>query len=170
MVGTGEPRWSLGTPRVEWTQCLLKLNNEAVPAVNSLSARELEDLLAISPWTRVVVQAGQPVGFLLGLVEDCAYNSCNYAWFGQRYSRFAYVDRVVIASACARRGMGRGLYEAFIAWAIDQDRPRVACEVNLHPRNDVSLSFHSRLGFEPVGSQWVGHKQVQMMVRRLDGS
>lgn len=165
-----ESHWHLEYPRGNWNQHLLELNNAAVPAVNALLADEFEALLAISAWTRVVVHGEEPVGFLLGLVEGCAYKSRNYQWFLQRYSSFAYVDRVVIAPSQARRGMGRCLYNDFIGWASSQGRSLLACEVNLRPRNDVSLAFHSQMGFEPVGSQYVGGKQVQMMIRRLNSS
>jgi len=39
-----------------------------------------------------------------------AYDSPNYLWFRQRYPRFVYVDRVVVARAMRGRGYARLLY------------------------------------------------------------
>lgn len=47
--------------------------------------------------------------------------------------------------------------------------PLPACEVNLHPRNDVSLAFHERQGFGEVGRQDRddGAKTVSVMIKPL---
>ena len=63
-----------------------------------------------------------------------------------------------------RRCCRRAFYEFAIGQA--NGRPLVA-EVNLRPRNDVSLAFHAAFGFEQVGTQRVegGAKEVAMLCR-----
>lgn len=164
---TGNGKISFHPHRPEWIDTLLRLNNAAEPAVNTLTRTALEKLFAASPWARVALAEQDPVGFLLGLVEGAAYNSVNYRFFGARYPRFAYIDRVVINPAYARRGLGRNLYQAFADWARKANKPVLACEVNLKPRNDTSLRFHESLGFKPVGTRETDGKLVRMLIKPL---
>jgi len=153
--------------RPEWIDILLRLNNTAKPAVNSLTKTALEKLFVISSWTRIVLAGQDPVGFLLGLVENADYNSAHYRFFGDRYPRFAYIDRVVIDPEYTRRGLGKNLYQTFADWARKSNKPILACEVNLKPRNDISLRFHESLGFRPVGTQKADGKLVHMLIKAL---
>jgi predicted GNAT superfamily acetyltransferase len=80
------------------------------------------------------------------------YGSVNYRWFSERYESFAYLDRVAIDAAHQSRGLGAALYgevERRLAGSV----PWFVLEVNLRPRNDGSLRFHSRQGFVEVGQQ-----------------
>ena len=48
--------------------------------------------------------------FLLAFDQDAAYDSPNFLWFRERYPRFVYVDRVVVAGGGAWAGLARRLY------------------------------------------------------------
>ena len=95
------------------------------------------------------------------------YDSENYRWFCERYERFVYVDRVVVAPDAWGMGIGRALYTEFVSAA--DGNPVLCAEVNLLPRNDRSLVFHEMFGFMPVGEQATegGSKRVQMLVLEL---
>ena len=131
---------------------VLELNNANVPAVNEL---DLTSLAAIVKASTVALAAVDPTdaalaGFCLVLPPGTDYGSGNYAWFGERYDDFVYLDRVAVASDHRGRGIGARLY------AEVERRTRAAwftLEVNLRPRNDVSLAFHERLGFAEVGQR-----------------
>lgn len=145
---------------------VLALNQSALPHVNSLSEQALRQLVEWSCYCRVVRDGGQVAGFLLALPPGLPYESLNYRWFSDRYEDFVYIDRVAIDAACRRRGFGALLYEDLHRHAESRS-PRVACEVNLVPRNDPSLAFHRRMGYRPVGSQATegGTKRVSLLIR-----
>ncbi|MEZ5226999.1 MAG: hypothetical protein R2710_10080 [Acidimicrobiales bacterium] len=66
---------------------------------------------------------------------------------------FAYVDRIAIAESESRdQGWGPALYHDFQAWAVANDRPRLAAEVNTQPPNPRSLRFHEIFGFDEVAA------------------
>ncbi|MDX1607542.1 MAG: GNAT family N-acetyltransferase, partial [Candidatus Competibacterales bacterium] len=112
---------------------------------------------------------GEPAGFLIGLLPQTDYASLNFRWFRQRYDDFCYIDRVVVATAYRRHGIGRLLYRD-LETRMRGRTAQLACEVNLRPRNEPSLRFHAALGFRPVGTQYTdsGAKTVQLMLRPLE--
>ena len=81
------------------------------------------------------------------------YDSENYRWFSERGGSFVYVDRIVVADGQRGGGIGRALYDAVFARAVEFGRAEVTCEVNVRPDNPESLAFHARLGFVQVGEQ-----------------
>ena len=46
----------------------------------------------------------------------------------------------------------------------------LTCEYNIQPPNLISARFHSKWGFEALGSQWLGggSKQVSLQALKLD--
>lgn len=153
---------------------ILVHNNDAVPAVNGLSRRDLEWFLE-QAHTFLVAEALQEAagvaGFLIGLTgPGLEYPSANYAWFGERYDRFAYVDRVVVAASGRGLGVGTALYDEFARRGRGDGHDVLLAEVNIVPRNDVSLAFHAARGFVSVGEQDTegGAKRVTMLEKRLD--
>ena len=149
---------------------VLAMNNEAVPAVNHLDAGDLFWFSGVAHTFLVACRAetGRHAGFLIGLEgPGLAYRSDNYRWFSERYERFIYVDRVVVAPEAWGLGLGRSLYTGFISAA--EGHPVLCAEVNLLPRNDRSLAFHEAFGFVPVGEQDTegGSKRVQMLALEL---
>lgn len=149
---------------------LLALNNGAVPAVNALSAERLAQLVQQSIWVGVAERAEEPIGFLLALDQDAAYDSLNFRYFHARYHRFAYVDRVVVEDDAQSAGVGSALYAALFTATVAY--PLIACEVNIKPFNEGSLRFHERLGFSAVGEQDTEHgtKRVRLLVRSINAS
>jgi predicted GNAT superfamily acetyltransferase len=151
---------------------VLDLNNAAVPAVNELSAEDLAWFSEHATLFEVAVDDAGLVGFLVGLTEGSAYGSANYAWFGDRYERFVYVDRIVVAERARGQGIARRLYDRLAAVGAAAGAAVMLAEVNLRPRNDVSLGFHERYGFRPVGEQDTegGAKRVVMLEHVLSGA
>ena len=137
---------------------LLELNNDAVPAVNALTADEIAWFLEVAHLFLVVDDPGshEVVAFLVGLDgPGLEYGSRNYAFFCEqargRQDRFLYVDRVVVLPSAWGRGLARALYRSFAGSA--DGHSYLCAEVNTVPRNDRSLAFHERYGFEVVGEQ-----------------
>ena len=147
----------------------LVLNDEWVPEVGEIDATRLAHLVEQASLALVAVDAdptadptADPADTLLGLVIVMApgadYDSPNYRYFEQARAagdlgEFRYVDRIVVATAAHRRGVGRRLYDAVFDHARERGATTVTCEVNVEPPNPVSTAFHSSLGFVEVGRQ-----------------
>jgi predicted GNAT superfamily acetyltransferase len=147
---------------------ILELNEAAVPHVNSIDAAELAELQRQAFFFGVARDGDAIAGFLLALAEGRTYRSLNYRWFSEHYDAFVYIDRIVVSAACARRGVGRELYQALQQQAAGQT-PMLACEVNIRPPNLTSLAFHHSLGFAEVGQQDTdgGNKRVSLLRKLL---
>lgn len=146
------------------------LNQAAVPAVGTETLAALGAIAAQSTIALVAEEGGVIAGFCLVLAPGEDYRSMNYRWFCARYGDFVYLDRVAIAPAFQRRGLGRLMYAEVERLA----RPRrpgathFTLEVNLRPRNAASLAFHAALGFVEVGQQETDHDTfVSLMARPL---
>ncbi|WP_407519662.1 GNAT family N-acetyltransferase [Methylobacterium oryzisoli] len=111
--------------------------------------------------------AGEAVAaFLIALDQDADYASPNFLWFRERFARFVYVDRVVVAPDWRGHGLGQALYADLLAQAAAAGHARLACEINSDPPNPASDAFHARLGFREVGRAVIpGGKAVRYLVR-----
>ena len=71
-------------------QEIIRINDLAVPAVNSISSNKFEWFLENSLYFKLIESSSKEVkGFLLVLPEDLEYESLNYKWFNKRYKKFA---------------------------------------------------------------------------------
>ena len=142
---------------------ILKLNEAAVPAVNSIDRELLKHLHEQSEALVVGRDQGKVVAFLLALPETADYRSINFQYFQNHYPLFAYVDRIVVDSSYRSAGIGESLYAELLATT---EKP-ITCEVNVRPPNPGSLAFHQRLGFAVIGEQDTddGAKRVALMLK-----
>lgn len=147
---------------------VLALNNGAQPHVNALTAEELAWIVEHASYFRVTEDAQGITGFVICVPSGLDYWSENYKWFSARYADFLYLDRVIVAERARRAGTGRALYEDLHRTAAGRWM-RVTLEVNLRPPNPVSMAFHERMGYRPVGVREYddGTKAVQMFDRDL---
>ena len=168
--------------RPEDLEAVHAINQAEVPAVGEETAEALGRIASQSCVALTVEvddgddgdEAGgaTPViaGFTFVLPPRVDYGSLNYAWFGERYDEFIYLDRVAVVPEYQRRGIGRLIYEEVARRGAEEwPTARVlALEVNLEPRNDASLAFHQSLGFVEVG-QRAGDddKVVSMLIKPL---
>lgn len=144
---------------------LLALNNAHAVELSWLEPDRLTHLLHQAFHARCI---GNVDAFLLALDESASYDSPNYQWFRQRFLRFVYVDRVVVAPALRGRGYARLLYTDLFRRTVEAGRDLVVCEVNSEPPNPVSDAFHRVLGFNDIGSATIhgGSKAVRYLARR----
>jgi predicted GNAT superfamily acetyltransferase len=101
----------------------------------------------------VALAAPDAEAFLIAFDQDGDYDSPNFLWFRERFARFLYIDRVVVAAAAQGQGWGRKLYAKLIETAKASGHDRIVAEINIQPPNPVSLAFHERLGFAAVGER-----------------
>src|SRR3974390_1696308 len=83
---------------------LLALNNEHVQELSWLTAERLSCLVRKAFLTRRV---GHVHAFLLAFDQDADYDSPNFLWFRERYPRFVYIDRIVVAASARGGGLAR---------------------------------------------------------------
>lgn len=149
------------------------LSNEDVPAVLALNEASVQ---ALSPLdseglTRhraaaehvVVCEVEQTVAaFAIAYGPHAAYGSLNYAWHGERFDDFVYLDRIAVSHDFRRRGIATALYDDIERHAVPHGR--MVCEVNSDPPNVESLAFHRRRGYREIGhlTQTDGHTTVML--------
>jgi predicted GNAT superfamily acetyltransferase len=143
---------------------VLSLNNASVPEVNELDGAEVGRLAGLAEVALVAEIDGRFAGFCWTIGPEQPYQSLNYTWFSARYTDFAYLDRIAVSTDFRRFGVGRALYGELVR-RFTGIRPVILCEVNVRPRNDVSLRFHEGLGFREVGQQDTdaGKKTVSLL-------
>jgi len=131
---------------------VLALNNAAGRSILALDTAQLRYLFQHADYFRVAEIDGHLAGFLIALRNGGEYPSSNYQWFGERYPEFIYIDRIVVANAYRRHGLGRIFYSDVHSYA-EVRVPLLTCEVFLEPRDDVVVLFHGTYGFQEVGQQ-----------------
>lgn len=145
---------------------VLALNNEHAAELSWLEAERLSFLLGQSFYARRI---GDLEAFIMTFDQDADYDSPNFLWFRERYERFVYVDRVVVAAFARGRGHARRLYEDLFDTVTRAGHILVTCEVNADPPNPASDAFHAALGFAEVGDAVIhgGKKAVRYYIRRI---
>ena len=147
---------------------ILIMNQEALPAVSSVSIEDMKHFLNIVDYFRTLKVENKIAGFLIALSPGKDYSSLNYKWFEKTYNSFMYVDRVVIDTNYHRNGLGTSFYNDLETFSIGKSS-RITCEVNIRPKNKGSMVFHETYGFEQVGTQTTeeGKKEVSLMSYKL---
>jgi predicted GNAT superfamily acetyltransferase len=145
---------------------MLALNNAHARELSWLEPERLQYLVAHAFLARRI---GDLDAFLLAFDQDAPYDSPNFLWFRACYTRFVYVDRIVVASSARGRGYARLLYGDLFDQASTAGHERVVCEVNARPPNPESDAFHAALGFGKVGSASIHNdsKTVRYLLRAL---
>jgi predicted GNAT superfamily acetyltransferase len=147
---------------------VLALNNAAGHTILPLDAAHLRYFYDRAEYFRVAEIDGHLAGFLIALRDGGHYDSPNYRWFCEHYPAFLYIDRIVIANAYRRHGLGRVFYCDVTSYA-EVRVPLLTCEVFLEPRDDVVVLFHGTYGFQEVGQQRMGEQgpQVSLLAKDL---
>jgi uncharacterized protein len=153
-------------PAQALSHALLALNNTHVPELSWLQPRRLEFLIEHAFTARRI---GHLDAFIVAFDQDAPYDSPNFLWFRDRYARFVYVDRIVVAPWARGRGHARLLYRDLFDQATKAGHEQVVCEVNARPPNPASQAFHAALGFAEVGRASIrdGNKTVRYLRRPL---
>jgi predicted GNAT superfamily acetyltransferase len=147
---------------------ILELNDAEVQQTSPMSLERLTSLARMAAYCKVAAVDGQVAAFLIALPQGAPYENDNYNWFAARFSRFLYVDRVVVAAPFAGRGIGSRLYDGLFAFARQSGVQTITCEYNIDPPNSASRAFHDRHGFRELGTQWVagGTKKVSLQAAK----
>ena len=154
--------------REQELDAVMALNNDAGSAILPMDASRLRYFHQHAEYFRVAERDGALAGFLIGFGSGSAHDSSNFAWFGQRFPSFFYIDRVVVASRRRGGGVGRALYADAQSYA-ELRYPQLACEVFLDHGADAALLFHGSFGFREVGQNTMPDVDVRasMMLKDL---
>lgn len=156
---------SIGDAPAHLRGALLELNNRFAHQTSPLEERSWSQLVGMA---LAALTIDPPSSLIVALDQDAPYDSPNFRWFRDRFPRFVYVDRIVVAEEVWGRGLARALYEAVIAQARRDGHDLIACEVNRVPANPASDAFHTRMGFVEAGrSELPGGKIVRYLTRSL---
>ena len=160
--------YNLRNVKFEDLKDIIEINEQSIPAVNTVSLIQFETFLRDSIYFKAVTNLSQKIcGFLLVLPSGLEYDSLNYKWFSSRYEKFAYIDRIAISKNWRNKGMGKSLYTDLENTLKDYNL--IACEFNVIPLNLVSKQFHESLDYENVGFQLTenGTKKVSLMTKKI---
>ena len=128
------------------------LNQENIPEVGDVfDLVDFQLLLDFSEHILCFKDKGIVIGFVLCMREGQSYQSENYKYLTSRFSNFLYIDRIAIKKEYRRRGLGEKIYLELVSIA-EKLGLDILCEVNTRPRNDASLLFHEKMGFEEIGT------------------
>lgn len=147
---------------------VLALNNNAGLAILPLDSAKVRRFYETAEYFRVAEREGNLAGFLVGFGSGASHDSSNFAWFGERYPQFFYIDRIVVASRRRGGGVGRAFYADVQSFA-ELRYPQLACEVFLDHGADPALLFHGSFGFREVGQNVMEEADVRasMLMKEL---
>jgi uncharacterized protein len=145
---------------------VLDLNERNVVWLAPLDRARLDRLRGWADRFDVLESDGEVAGFVITFAAGTPYDSENYRWFTERYGEsFYYLDRIVLHEDHRRKGLGGFVYDAVEHLA--RPHGRLVLEVNLVPRNEVSLAFHAARGFVEVGRLGDDEHRVALMEKTL---
>tara|TARA_Y100000389_G_scaffold59289_1_gene55353 strand:+ start:648 stop:1151 length:504 start_codon:yes stop_codon:yes gene_type:complete len=144
---------------------LYSLNQDNTPEVAELeSINHLCELIDMSASNFYVLENNIIIGFVICFRENSEYKSANYNYFKNKEDKFLYIDRVVIKKSHRRKGAGSYLYDHLYKLAKKEGLP-LCCEVNIIPKNQVSLNFHSKKGFKDDGECHFKSHSVKYLIK-----
>ena len=136
------------------SEFVLRLNKENSDVLIPMGDEELRFLCDNAELFDVVYVDDTPAGFIVALREGIKeYDYKSYKWFGENYSRFLYIDQVVIDEKYWGKGLGSCLYQKVFEHANKTGVEIIAVAITAD--NEVSLNFHAQMGFRNVGEQLI---------------
>jgi hypothetical protein len=142
-----DPAFTDLAPEAGLPDALLALNNDFATELSPLDPDRGRHLVRHAFMARAIGDEA----LLLAFDQDAPYDNPNFQWFRERFDRFVYIDRVVVAPRRQGWGWARFLYISLFARALERGHARVTCEINVNPPNIRSEAFHAGLAFEAVG-------------------
>jgi predicted GNAT superfamily acetyltransferase len=101
-------------PASPLAEALLTLNNRHAEELSWLTPERLTHLVGQAFFSRRI---GQIEAFLLAFDQQADYDSPNFLWFRNRYPRFVYIDRIVVAVLRGKKSQNspRNVAASFLA-------------------------------------------------------
>ncbi|MCB1649298.1 MAG: GNAT family N-acetyltransferase [Pseudomonadales bacterium] len=136
-----------------------QLNEEGGEAM-TLSRGRFEELMRAGDCVHL------PHAFSLSLPAGLPLDYVSYQWAQTRFDNFLFWERVVVAEADRRKGLGRELFNGLLNSAREQGIARVLCAVHERPANRVGHAFVQALGFSAIESQMLPSREIVSFYQR----
>ena len=149
-------------------QLIVDINDAEVQHTSPMSVRRLSDLDQLCCYHKVAEVDGDVAAFLFAMRESVSYQNENYEWFSSRYSKFLYIDRIVVDANYSGLKIGTKLYHDLFNYARSHQVFTIACEYNVIPPNDPSRIFHEKFGFTEVGTQWLANNAKRVSLQATE--
>ena len=110
-----------------------------------------------------------PSEYMIALREGIKeYDYKSYKWFCENYSKFLYINQIVIHGKYLNQGLGTYLYQKAFEHAKQTSAEIVVAAITADNKN--SLKFHERIGFKIVGEQLIrkGTTRIIQQVKDLN--
>ena len=147
---------------------LLNLNKKHNEVLIPMGNKELCFIYDKAELFDIAYVDGVSVGYIIALREGIQeYDYKSYKWFCENYSKFLYIDQVVVDREYLNQGLGTYLYQTAFEHAKQIGVETVTAAITAD--NEVSLKFHERLGFKTVGEQIIrgGTTRIIQQVKHL---
>ncbi|SEG49651.1 hypothetical protein SAMN02910276_03181 [Butyrivibrio sp. Su6] len=142
---------------------VLELNQRYVDVLIPMDREELEWLVETAALFEIIYVDNFPAGFIIAFREGLNdYDFKSYKWFEERYPKFLYIDRIVIADSYQNQGLGRVLYKRAFDYAKENEINILAAAITTEPYNKKSMLFHAEIGFREVGNQCIRSNTVKI--------
>jgi predicted GNAT superfamily acetyltransferase len=156
-------------------ETVVRINKAGQPGVCALSSSEITQHHEHATLFCVLMNEGQPAGYVIAYGSDKSYSGEEFNWFVKNVGdSFLYIDQIAIDANHRASGLGSHLYAELKSYAYKNQYPYLVCEVNLEPPNPVSMAFHQKNGFVQVGQLHVSDGRtvalMQMQVYALSAS
>lgn len=146
-------------------ESLLALNNRSAVETSWLETARFEEMVKRA---FAALHVPEAQALLLTFDQNASYDSPNFLWFRERFSRFVYIDRIIVDEQARGLGLARQLYAQLFDLARQAGHSLVACEVNSMPPNPGSDAFHAAMGFVEAGNAALGPgKTVRYLTKAL---
>lgn len=122
---------------------------------------------AEGPIVETMPEHSNLAGFLIGMTPEVPYWSGNFKWFLERSDDFVYIDRIAVSPWFRKRGIAARLYADVERYARSLGAKRLTLEVNVRPRNDISLAFHDRMGFTALDERETDYGSRVVMMEKM---
>ncbi|SFQ32895.1 hypothetical protein SAMN04487928_13429 [Butyrivibrio proteoclasticus] len=142
---------------------VLELNQRYVDVLIPMDREELEWLVETAALFEIIYVDNFPAGFIIAFREGLNdYDFKSYKWFEERYPKFLYIDRIVVADSYQNQGLGRVLYKRAFDYAKENEINILAAAITTEPYNNKSMLFHAGIGFHEVGNQCIRSNTVKI--------
>lgn len=143
-----------------------RLQQAAAPTALQGSASDFTERLTLCDMQLASGQDAGLQGFALGISSRQPQPDFTQQWLLMRFDSFLYLDRLVVAAACRRRGVGRELLQQTLQWARERGLERVCCQVHERPPNRAAQAFVEAMGFAPIESVMLPSRDIVGLYQR----
>ncbi len=143
-----------------------RLQQAAAPTPLQGSASDFAERLSLCDMQLAQGRGRSLQGFALGISSRQPQPDFTQQWLLMRFDSFLYLERLIVAPACRRRGVGGELLQQTLQWARERGLARVCCQVHERPSNRVAQAFVEAMGFAAIESVMLPSRDIVGLYQR----